>query len=273
MAIHYGSSSDPVYAADPADHQARLDFYGISAFPTIMIDGLYDAWPLETIPDYFSTRMAVPCHVGIGVEASEASSPSSGTLTISLSTDMGMDTEATVHAMVSESGIPGTGTFATQGVDFNYALRDNLFGSDGTTVSFSSSPETILLDVDYLVDPSWEWDQLYLTTFVQSIATAEILNSHMVRMSELLETGIGEDPAAGGMVLEAHPSPSSGLVTVHSEAPGSGGVVTLYSIDGRSCGSVSAGDGSFSIAEPGVYFVRLEAPGEVPVTQAVVVVR
>jgi hypothetical protein len=271
VAIHYQSGSDPVYTANPADNDARLDYYGISAFPTMMMDGLYDCWPLTTLQGYFDTRMLVPCHLGIGVQALDGSTETSGTIRFTLATDIGMDTEATIHSFINESGIPGTGTFS--GSFFNYALRKNLFGPDGDAVTFGTSPETLVIDVDYTIDATWDWDQLYLTSFVQSNATDEVQNSHMIKFSDLIASGTGEGAPGLQPLLSLGPNPSSGSITVTSSVPGQTGDVQVFSMSGRLVALLPGGNGSVRIDESGVYLARLVTRDGVAATRTVVVIR
>lgn len=235
-----------------------------------MMDGLYDCWPLSTMQSYFDTRMLVPCNLAIGVTAVEGSSETSGTLAFALATDIGFDTEATINAMLTESGVPGTGTYGSQ--PYNYGLRQNLFTPQGQTVVLGPAPGTILVEADYEIDPSWDWDQLYLTAFVQSPVDDEVLNSHMVKMSDLLVTGFGEGQPGSGVTLMASPSPTPGILNVVAEAPGQECTVRVYSIDGR-LAAVLAGSGTIELDQPGVYLLRLSTDGGASATRSVVVVR
>ena len=268
--VHYGSSSDPFYASSPADYQARLNYYGISAFPTVMMDGLYDCWPLSTMDGYYATRMAVPCYLTIGVTALAGSTESSGTLEFTLATDIGLDTDAVINAMLTESDVPGTGTYGSQ--PYNYGLRDNLFGSTGQTVTFGSEPGTVTVTADYTVDAAWEWDQLYLTTFVQSPVDDQVLNSHMVKMSDLLGTGIGDAPGGADVVFSAGPSPTTGPLTVFAQAPGQECTVSIFSMDGRLVAETGP-EATVDLPGPGVYLVRLATSGGYTETRSVVMIR
>lgn len=270
--VHYGSSTDPFYASSPADNQARLSYYGISAFPTVMMDGLYDCWPLSTMDGYFTTRMAVPCNLSIGVQADSSSTYESGTLTITLATDTGLDTDAVLNSMLLESDVPGTGTYASQGIDYNYGLRDNLCSSTGMAVGFGSSPETLEFQVPYEVAAGWEWDQLYLTTFVQNSIDDEVLNSQMVKMSDLIGTGIGGVEPGNTLTLVAGPNPSAGSVYYSSLGADSPVTVSIYSLDGRLVGSSTLREGTFMIQSPGVYLVRAGTASGQTATQQVVVI-
>jgi len=238
-----------------------------------MIGGLYDSWPLSTMPGYYNTRMAVPCYLDISVTPSAGSSPSGGNLTFTLATDLGLDTAASIHAIINECGIPGTGTYA--GSDFNYALRWNMFGPNGTAVTFSSSAETIEIDMDYTIDPAWDWNELYLTTFVQSDATDEILNSHMVKLSDLVTTGITGENTDLSMPDFTVISPSQGIISFTTASIEGTGTMSLYSLDGRLCESrpVQPGQGIFSPGSAGVYILRLETSSGSSTSRSVVLLK
>ncbi|MDM7993477.1 MAG: T9SS type A sorting domain-containing protein [Candidatus Fermentibacter sp.] len=270
--VHYGSATDPFYASSPADNQARLSYYGISAFPTVMMDGLYDCWPLSTMDGYFDTRMAVPCYLSIDVSADSGSTSESGTLTIGLATDIGLDTDAVLNAMLTESGVPGTGTYASQGIDYNFGLRANLCSTTGMPVSFGTAPESQDIQIIYEIPPEWDWDQLYLTTFVQSPVDDEVLNSHMVKMSDLFGTGIGGGGTGMPVALVAGPNPSTGTVEYRVEGLQAPATVSIFSIDGRLVGESTLSEGVFVIGTPGVYILRMETgTGETASAQVVVI--
>lgn len=224
-----------------------------------MVGGLYDCWPISGLTGYYNTRMAVPCYLDIAVTPVSGSSSTSGTLTFSLATDMGLDTDTKLHAIINESGIPGTGTYA--GSEFDYALRWNMGGANGADVTFGSSVETINVNLDYTIDSGWDWDELYLTTFVQSYATEEILNSHMIKMTDLISAGIAE----GTTGTIATPdftalSPALGTISFHSTSIDGSASMSLFSIDGRLIESVEVqnGNGALTPENAGIYILRLE---------------
>jgi len=239
-----------------------------------MVGGLYDAWPISTMQGYYDTRMAVPCYLNISVTPSTGSSPSSGTLTFTLVTDQGLDTDATIHAIINECGIPGTGTYL--GSDFNYALRWNMAGAAGTPVSFGSTSETINMDMDYTIDPSWDWNELYLTTFVQNYTTDDILNSHMVKLTDLIITGIeGSTPALGMVPDFTVVSPAQGAISFSTTSFVGTGTMSLYSMNGRlvDTAQVQSGTGVFTPEASGVYLLRLDTPGGFSTSRSVVLIR
>ncbi len=238
-----------------------------------MIAGLYDAWPISTMPGHYNTRMAVPCHLSIDVTPTAGSTSSTGTLGFTLTSETGLSSETTIHAIINECGIPGTGTYSS--TDFNYALRWNMAGANGTAVSFGDSPETIELDMDYTIDSSWDWDELYLTTFVQNNSNKEIVNSHMVKMSDLITSGI-----EGGDIDLDTPSlsvisPAQGAIQFSTSSLAGTGTISLYSVDGRlvESRSVQNGQGTFTTTSTGLYLLRLETSGGIASSKSVVVIR
>lgn len=256
VAIHNASSSDPVYQGNPEHHNARRAYYGISGYPTIMLDGFYDVWPYEALSDFYLIRVNTPCALEVQVIPSENSTEYAGTISFYLSTESGLDTDARIHAMISESGIPGTGTYS--GWFFNYGLRWNLFGAYGEPLTFGSSPEVVEMSADYSIDPSWDWNQLYLTTFVQCDSTREVMNSHMIKMSDLVCTGIGgyewsvpEEP------IILHSNPASGAIRFTTPGREPPVEVRLYNLQGTLIEVAQTGRGSFTPACSGVYLLRL----------------
>ncbi len=224
-----------------------------------MVAGLYDCWPISGLNGYYNTRMGVPCYLDITVTPEAGASQTSGTINFSMLAEIGLSTNATLHAIINETGIPGTGTYA--GKEFDYSLRWNMAGANGTALSFGSSSETIDVDLDYTIDSSWDWEELYLTTFVQNNSTKEVLNSHMVKMSDLVSTGISGEYSAvvctpGFSVV----SPSSGAITFNSTSITGSAEISLFSLDGRLVDTMNIqnGIGVFSPENSGVYVLRLQ---------------
>lgn len=239
-----------------------------------MVGGLYDCWPISGLTGYYNTRMAVPCYLDITVTPVSGASATSGTLTFSLATDMGLDTDTRLHAIINESGIPGTGTYA--GTEFDYALRWNMGGANGTDVTFGSSVETINVNLDYTIDSGWDWDELYLTTFVQCNATEEILNSHMIKMTDLISTGIAEGTT--GTIATPNftaQSPAYGTISFHSTSTEGSASMSLFSIDGRLVDSIEVqnGYGVFTPGNAGIYILRLETANSFTTSRTIAFIR
>lgn len=236
-----------------------------------MVGGLYDCWPISGLTGYYNTRMAVPCYLDIAITPEPDASSTSGTLSFALATDIGLDMDTKLHTIINECSIPGTGTYA--GREFDYALRWNMAGANGTPVSFGSSPETIIIELDYTIDSDWVWDELYLTTFVQSNATKEILNSHMIKMTDLVTTSIHNE--SSGAVDFSVTSPVYGAISYSVTQLEGQGTMSLFSLDGRLINSTSVQNGNnlFTPEVSGVYILRLQSPSGFSLSKSVVVLK
>ena len=55
--------------------QTRINFYGVTAYPTFFYDGLWDAWPYTTYASKFVGRQAVATDVTVAVVAAQQNGP------------------------------------------------------------------------------------------------------------------------------------------------------------------------------------------------------
>ena len=239
-----------------------------------MIAGLYDCWPISGLTGYYNTRMGVPCYLDITVTPEPGASQTSGTINFSMLAEIGLSTNATMHAIINECGIPGTGTYS--GRQFDYALRWNMAGVNGTALSFGATSETIDVNLDYTIDSSWDWDELYLTTFVQNNSTKEVLNSHMVKMSDLVSTGNNDEYTVEvGTPVFSVVSPSIGAITFNSSSITESAEMSLFSLDGRLVDTMNIqnGAGVFSPEHSGVYILRLQTSNGFVSSKTAVLIR
>ena len=104
---------------------------------------------------------------------------------ITLESETGLNLDARLNVMITESGVPGSGTYGDQ--PYRYGLRDNLCSPYGQIIEFGDMPESFETPVEYRIDPSWDWDGLDLVAFVQDPSTGEVLNSCMSSMRDLID--------------------------------------------------------------------------------------
>lgn len=66
-------------------------------------------------------------------------------------------------------------------------IQATISPKDSQVVGFRviREPGQFKICVDYRIDPTWVWDLLHITAFVQSDAIGEIPNSCMVRMCDI----------------------------------------------------------------------------------------
>ena len=275
--VHVGwpSATDPIYAANPTQQNARKSFYGVTGVPTVKVDGILSGYPNPTTA--FNNRINVPSYLEILV--ARDGDDQTGTITIGLiaEQDLGAQAAMRLFATVVEDDVPGAGYWSS--TVFLQAFRENLFGIAGPVVEFSEPyPDTLYFSTDYDIS-AWVSGNLYLATFVQEYSSSykEVMNARYDKFMDL-ETGIPGTPMLPSQPwLQVGPSPCQGVAQVVSVLPeGSSGEVTVYDISGRAVDSwVPATGVSHSVAldTPGVYFVRLISSEGACATQSLVVVR
>lgn len=273
MHVNWPSSTDPIYLANPTEQNARKTCYNVNSVPWTQVDGVIHASNLSSA---YNTRMAVPSYLSI--LACRNGGSTTGTVSIRLIAEQELGlTSLRLFTTLVQNGAPGAGYWSSS--SFPYAFRDNLFGVVGPTVEFSAPyPDTLYFETPYTLAPSWPADDMYLITFVQQYATGlsrEVANSAFDDFMGL-PTGIEDSPAAGGATLAVSPNPSSGLFSIEAVLPaGSSGSIRVYDLAGR---TVFDGDASqtplqVSVAQSGVYLVRLVTDEGMSVERSVAVVR
>lgn len=275
--VNWPSASDPIYLANTTEQNVRKAQYGVNSVPYLKFDGIVTG-NASTLQTTFNNRLAVPAIIGIDVARN--GDESSGTISIEIvaEEDPGWTVPMMVWPILVEDNIPGVGFWA--GSVFEQAFRDNLLGYYGQEISFEGPyPQTIYVDAEYEISPSWDVNELYLATFVQcsyQYDDTEVENAHWSKFLDL-ETGI-EDGGLNGWdmpVLSVGPSPSSGTFSVAAAIPENGsGHIEVYDLSGRTVASGSASNlNSVTVDESGIYLVRLTTDSGVSVTESVVVTR
>jgi len=271
--VNWPSGADPIYLANPTEQNARKTCYNVNSVPWNQIDGVIHS---TDFTGSYNTRMAVPCHLSI--LACRNGDASSGNVSVRLiaEQDLGLSSLRLFCTLV-ENNAPGAGLWSSS--SFAYAFRDNIFGVVGPSVEFAPPyPDTLYFEAPYAIDPGWAASNMYLITFVQQYASSlprEIANSSFDNFLGL-PTGLEGSPSSGGgLSLFVFPNPSSGTFSVDASLPGDlPGSVSVYDLAGRTVfsGSTSETPLQVSVAQPGVYLVRLTGPGGTSVERSVAVV-
>jgi hypothetical protein len=273
---NWPSATDPIYLANPVEQQARWGFYNVSGVPTVKVDGIVNGYP--GIAAAYATREAVPCYLDIYVCRNPSADPDTGLVSIRLiaEQDLGAGATTRVFATLVEDGVTGAGYWS--GSEFEQAFRDNLLGPAGPVVAFSAPyPDTVFVEADYALSPSWDPASLHLVVFVQEYAAApnkEVMNSFYGDFLDL-PTGIGDSgDAAPEPVIVLVENPCTGLIRFSAGlAPGQTAVARVYDLSGRCAGEtlVSGTDeAGVEVREAGVYLVRMEC-GPTSASRSVVV--
>ncbi len=274
--VNWPSAGDPIYTANPTEQNVRKAQYGVSSVPFLIFDGI-QVTAAPSLTNHFNSRLNVPAYIDILVARN--GDETSGHISIRIIAEQepqwAEETEMRVWPILVEDQVQGAGHWA--GTYFKQAFRDNLLGPYGGKVEFTGPyPDTIYVDAEYEIAPSWNPDNLFLATFLQCSyqqSDHEVPNADWCRFIDIPQgVGDGMVPQAPSVTLGVNPG--TGLIPVAAELPpGVAGTLQLFDITGRMVSSMpAAASGSFSVNEAGVYFVRLTTEtGESAVATAVVV--
>jgi hypothetical protein len=272
---NWPSATDPVYLANPVEQQARWGFYNVSGVPTVKVDGILNGYP--GIAAAYTSRASVPCYLDIYVCRNPSADPDTGVVSIRLIAEQGLGAAATtrVFATLVEDGVTGAGYWS--GSEFEQAFRDNLLGPAGPVVEFSEPfPDTVFVEADYALNPSWDPASLHLVVFVQEYAAApnkEVMNSFYGTFLDL-PTGIGDGAAPSGPGINLVENPCRGMIRFCADLiPGQAAIAEVFDLSGRCVGeTVVSGDeeAGFEVREAGVYLIRV-VTGTASSTRSVVV--
>jgi hypothetical protein len=251
--VNWPSSSDPVYLANPTEQNARKTCYNVTSVPWTEFDGVIHS---SNYLSSYNTRMAVPSYLDIAVCRNGSTSTGDVSIRLVAEQDLGL-TSLRLFTTLVQDDAPGAGYWS--GSSFPYAFRDNLFGVVGPTVVFSAPyPDTLFFETPYTLDPGWTPANMYLITFVQQYAT-----------------GLEDSPAVGSRALAVYPNPSGGLFSIEATLPeGISGSVRVYDLAGRTVfeGDASQAPLQISVAQPGIYLVRLVTDDGASLERSVAVV-
>lgn len=274
--VNWPSAGDPIYQANPTEQTVRKAQYGVSSVPYLIFDGvLVSAAPL--LENHFNARLSVPAYISIVVARN--GDETSGNVSIRIIAEQEPQwqegTVMMVWPILVEDNIPGVGYWANS--YFEQAFRDNLLGYYGQQVSFSAPyPDTVFVDAEYTVAPSWNANELYLATFLQCAyqqSDHEVPNAHWQKFLDIPQ-GVDEGFVPFGPVLNVSPNPGAGVFQVGTILPeGATGTLQVFDISGRLVTSFPAGgtDG-FTLDASGVYIVRLLTSDGASVSRTIAVV-
>ena len=188
------------------ESSARLDFLGISAFPTLLPDGQAEpSYPYshQILEDTINERLAVPSPCTMNVSGSLVS----GELTVNVSVvrDGGADMpNARAQVVVIENSIPENwgGLTTVEFVNRNMIPDDN-----GTDLMFEG--DNALVSVTGTIDPTWVLENIMVVVFVEDGSNHNVFQS-TIKNIELFLAPPGA-PAAPDY-LAATPDPTGALI-------------------------------------------------------------
>ncbi len=171
---YHASSSDPYYTTNSA---ARLSYYGITGYPTVVLDGsnkivggLHTGTVYPTYLAYFRTRMGVPSPLTISLLTTYDTTARTGHLTIKINNTSGSSVSGQLHTVLTESHI----YYPWQGMDsLHYVERTMLPSSSGEAITVAAG-DSVIKTRDFTVDASWVAGHCDFVVFVQNNSSKEM---------------------------------------------------------------------------------------------------
>ncbi len=272
----YPNPLDPIYAANPIEQDVRKAHYNVTTQPYIIFDGVLE--PVDgDLATAFLARLEEQSIISIQVARQGELNDGTISIMVIAEEDPNWECPMMVWPIIVEDGIPGVG-YWTYSV-FDQAFRDNLFGYFGQQIEFQGSyPDTIFVDAPYTIDPGWDVNQLYLCTILQSSyqsADDEVKNINWTKFIDI-PMGISDsEPSLDNITMDIFPNPSPCTFLLNSTIPdNSVGEILVFDIHGRVLHRETASaTTSFTLSNPGLYFVSLTVPGYNIVTKSITVIR
>ena len=250
IAYHPSTSApqDPYYTADAA---ARLSYYGITGYPTVVLDGsnkivggLHTGTMYPTYLNYFRTRMGVSSPLTIALSITYDTTGRTGTLTIKVKNTSASSVSGQLHTVLTESHI----YYPWQGVDsLHYVERNMLPSSSGEAITIAAG-DSLTKTRDFTVSASWVAGHCDFVVFVQDNSSKEMYQGAriaIIDVPELMYYGY----------QSANPVPNSDVnLTVGLRNTGTG--------DGQSvAATLSTSDSYITITTPNANFANIAGGG------------
>ncbi len=208
--IENGYSIGPIayHNGDPyetTESMARIDYYGITGFPTVNFDGIeqysggsstqsmYDIyWPI------IEARMAIPTPLTIDLENVSFNGTTFTADVVCEAVSSIASDDLVVHAVLTESHIDEA--WVTQ-FELNEVERLMYNGAEGTPIDLINNTQQTV-SIEFTLDGTWIPELCEVVVFVQDVSSKEIFNGDKVHVSELTEL-----PDAIVTVLDNYGSP------------------------------------------------------------------
>jgi hypothetical protein len=248
IAYHASNSGDPYYTAEAA---ARLSYYGITGYPTVVLDGsnkivggLHTGTMYPTYLNYFRTRMGVSSPLTIALSITYDTTARTGTLTIKVSNTSGSSVSGQLHTVLTESHI----YYPWQGMDsLHYVERAMLPSSSGEAVTIAAG-DSLTKTRDFTVGSSWVAGHCDFVVFVQNTSSKEMYQGAriaIINVPELEYYGYES----------ANPVPNSDAnLTVGLRNMGSGDAQNVSA-------TLSTSDPNITVTTPNANFASIPAAG------------
>lgn len=205
---YHSSSSDPFYTATA---NARRSFYGVSGYPTVILEGdssvvggMHTGTMFPVYWDYFRSHINNPVPLDIDLSSTYDSASRAGVLTITVRNTTSSPISGQLQVALTESHIP----YYWQGMDSLHDVeRTMLPNASGEAVTIPAN-DTIVRTRNFTLQQSWVARNCRLVVFVQNSSTRAIHQGavcDVVQRPILEYYGYANSPARPGTVVQLRP--------------------------------------------------------------------
>lgn len=246
----------------------RINYYGITGFPTAVFDGVEQfvgGYTPSSYPYYvpiFEGRIGTPSNYSIDIEISETDGTTFD-VTATVEILEGNTTEALSLLMVlTETDVPAIGA-----ENQNFVARAVYPDLNGTSIDFSTQTvQTATHTVT--VEDTYVYENCEIVVFLQNLTTREIYQGTSKMMTEI--TGIQEPVSQEEISI--YPNPAHGAVNIKSSSQIQ--KVSVYNPSGQLVFEGNANTGLYHLStqqlNAGLYLFKVETVAGVT-TQRVVI--
>ena len=259
----------------------RVSYMGVSAWPTVVGNGLSDAWPLDCLEGDYEAHNAIPSPLTLTISTNGL-----GDFTAHLTAEEDVVDAYFFMVATLDEEVPGySGTS-----HLPHHVKEYMTPLTGDPFTLLAG-ESIDINHSFVVQPEWDYGLMGVAAWVSrpgGVNTSPCTYGDIGNKNEVLQSRwvTTSDPAALEEItlrktptLRVFPNPGIGQRTITYTLPHAGHVrLGLYDAQGRlveqlpvqeSAGShtitwsPSASRGSGSAATAGVRFIRLELEGQI----------
>ncbi len=250
-------------------------FYGTGYTPSFFCDGVWEniGWNQAACENAINARLGEPAVLDISV--SIGGDETSGVVYYNITAEEDLQAGGMVRliSVLFENDILANSSWGVyNGKTLNWIPRMSPIGVTGVSLDFTGPyPQTVTAMGEYTIDPSWDFDNMGIITYVFDYSSKEIFNADY---EEDLNSIMGIESGAETLSMTVGPNPSSGQFSALCSVPGGGtGTVEVFDLSGRTVATSTSSSADFSVEMSGIYLVRLTSPRGETITRSVAVTR
>jgi hypothetical protein len=250
-------------------------FYGTGYTPSFFCDGVFESvgWNQSACQNAINERLTTPSYLDIN--ATMGGDETSGVVYYNITAEQDLEAVGMIRilsVLVETDVYAASGWGGYNGQTIHWLPRMSPLGTTGVELEYTGPyPQTISLQGEYTINPSWNYENLGLLTFVVDYSDKTVFNASYYQD---LGSIMGIEGSASNVQLTVGPNPSNGSFSVFCSLPdGVTGSVDVFDVAGRCVESAASSQSNFSVAEAGLYFVRLNTNTGESITRSIVVTR